>query len=223
MFIWVLVLCLICSVAFAGFATWLSTTRGNTVKETMEARHLSDEDALKLALGKLNIATTLPIVALYLIALAMGVGLPGFIWWENARNADFITVNGQFDRRPAYPVCIEKDDPYSGTFSWQIPYAEGSQHIVFWSPVYVPVTMKFTLSKEKGTLNVDVVNFGPTSPFREEKSLSTSRTIDLDGHIPLVAASPAAVLSGMPAAASLSPGVSDPKLSKIKPPPGEQM
>ncbi len=223
MFIWVLSLCLFCAIAFAGLATLLSTTRGNTITETMNARHLSDEDAIKIVLGKLSIATTLPIVALYIIALAMGVGLPAFLWWENTRNPAFITVVGDFDKRPAKAILIENGDPYSGSFSWDIPYEDGSKQVTFFSDAYKPVTLNFKLDKQNATLQVDVTNFGSSAETETLPVSISTRIVTLKNPLPLDAASPPPPISSIPSTPSSPPQEISPELSKFGPPPGERM
>jgi hypothetical protein len=87
-FIFVLALCIVCGLGFAAMATWLMTRRGNTIRDIMESSQFKDAKALSVeVMDKLKVSTNVPIVALYVVAGLVAVGLPMYVSSVSASRA----------------------------------------------------------------------------------------------------------------------------------------
>ncbi|HWT82545.1 MAG TPA: hypothetical protein VN648_27485, partial [Candidatus Methylomirabilis sp.] len=91
----VLIPCLVAGVGFAYIAAWLTTKRGNTLADIANAQQLANVEAIRVEiLDKVKVTSNLPIVALYLVAFAVAIGLPAFVVWQAMRDAPVITLSG---------------------------------------------------------------------------------------------------------------------------------
>ena len=89
MFFQLTIACLATGAVLAALACWLTTQRGNTITDVLNAQeHLGAGEALNLAiLDKFRIATSVPVVALYVIAVLCAVALPLMFLYLNRLNS----------------------------------------------------------------------------------------------------------------------------------------
>lgn len=71
-----LAMCLAAGIIFAALAVWLTTRRGNTLRDILASSHADAQDLKVEVAGKFKVATNIPIVALYIVAAFVAVGLP---------------------------------------------------------------------------------------------------------------------------------------------------
>ncbi len=145
-----LALCIICGLSFTGIATWLMTRRGNTIKDILQSSRFKDTKADAKALSleiadKLKVSTNIPIVAMYIVAGLVAVGLPIFISHQQSRTVgDAPVLRGQIkDYRQV--VSLDKGEKVyaspvemivlgDGSFNIPLRTTEGGQVIQFESP-----------------------------------------------------------------------------------------
>jgi len=167
-FITIVVACLICGSVFALLATGLSITKGNRIADIMRAIQVKnpdamrDDNALRLVLGKVTLTTTVPIVALYVVAFLVAFALPAFLWWLGGPPV-FVSLIGHFDPPPSAesPVCVAPTamQPSTGTFIIKLPYINHEpEMLMFESHSYSPKTMVLTFDTFSGTMSVQVPN-----------------------------------------------------------------
>jgi len=205
----VLVLCLACGVLFAYIAAWLTTKRGNTISDVLNAKQLSSETIRVEILDKVKITSNLPIVALYLVAFAVAIGLPAFVSWQLMRDVTFITLSGVIDRAPDRTLCVMPKDMQietSGSFAIPIMYSSGLQTINFEGENYLPVTMRISVNKLRNSLSVEISNAERSVP-KEVVFNPESRTARLEAPIPLALVTGPSI-TAVPNATSRAPQVS---------------
>jgi hypothetical protein len=171
-FIYVLALCIICGLSFAGMATWLMTRRGNTIKDILQSSRFKDAKALSLEVtDKLKVSTNIPIVAMYIVAGLVAVGLPIFISYQQSRTAgDAPVLRGQIkDYRQV--VSLDKGEKVyaspvemivlgDGSFNIPLRTTEGGQVIQFESPTANPLTLTLDVQPREGNIKVSAGSFG---------------------------------------------------------------
>ena len=91
----ILILCLFGGLTIVFLATWLTTTRGNTISEILNSQKFKDAESIKLEIAdKVKISSTIPVVALYIIGAFVAVGLPSMIYWINSKDVTSFTLSG---------------------------------------------------------------------------------------------------------------------------------
>ena len=74
-----------------GLATWLATTRGNTIRDIVESGKLAQAEAIQVEISKvLTLRSNYPIAALYVIGGLVGLALPVYIWSTMPRSLQLV-------------------------------------------------------------------------------------------------------------------------------------
>jgi hypothetical protein len=220
-FIYVLALCIICGLGFAGMATWLMTRRGNTIKDILQSSRFKDAKALSLEVtDKLKVSTNIPIVALYIVAALVAVGLPIYISYQQSHVVgDAPVLRGQIkDYRQV--VSLDKGEKVyaspvemivlgDGSFNIPLRTTEGGQVIQFESPTANPLTLTLDVQPREGNIRVSTGSFGDQQTVQLKgkfanlpKPLLMSR-VSLVREPPTESAQPSAVAKISPEFASL--------------------
>jgi hypothetical protein len=119
------ILLAVVGVLFAVLATWLTTTPGNRIVDTIrEAAKNSNFDikTLQVELGKVKIATVIPIVALYIVSAATVLTPPLYWLWLDTRGT--IQVHGpvQFPHPGAGSITVRNTASVSaGAYDIRVP------------------------------------------------------------------------------------------------------
>lgn len=170
-FNYVLALCIVCGLSFAGMATWLMTRRGNTIKDILQSSRFKDAKALSLEVtDKLKVSTNIPIVALYIVAALVAVGLPMFISYQGSKSVgDAPVLSGRIqDYRQVVSLdkgekvyAMPKEMMVLGGGSFDIPLrtTEGKQVIQFESPTANPLTLSLNVQPREGNIKVSSGSF----------------------------------------------------------------
>jgi len=123
-----LISCLLAGIAFAALAVWLTTRRGNTIQDILSAPQFVNANALKVEIGnKLKLATNIPIVALYLVAAVVAIGLPAYSLYVAHHHYEAWRVIGRIATRvPPKEVSVTLRPPHipvaeDGSFDDEIP------------------------------------------------------------------------------------------------------
>ena len=184
----VLIPCLVAGVGFAYIAAWLTTKRGNTLADIANAQQLANVEAIRVEiLDKVKVTSNLPIVALYLVAFAVAIGLPAFVVWQAMRDAPVITLSGEINRASDTTLCVMPKDMQiepSGSFALPVMYSSALQTINFEGEHFHPLTMRISVNKLKNSLLVEVTNVERFAP-REVSFDWSSRKATLDTPIVL--------------------------------------
>ncbi len=155
------VLSLIVGLGFAWLATWLTTRKGNTIKDVLEADKLKDAEAIRLEIiDQVKISTNIPVVALYIVATIVAIGpiallliIPLLQTYED----DSLTLAGQiasYDSAKKIYVTYEKAGITSGgAFTLPITATKKTEMITFESQHINPMTLRITL-QEPYTLQI---------------------------------------------------------------------
>ena len=202
----VLLPCLLGGVVFAYIAAWLTTKRGNTLADIANAKPLTNSEAIKVEiLDKVKITSNLPIVALYLVAFAVAIGLPAFVSWQVMRDIPVITLSGNIDHAPDKTLCVMAKGMQietSGSFALPVMYSAELQTINFEGERYHPLTMRISVNKLKGSLSVEITNVQRLVPTEVVFDWA-SRTAHLGTPIVLTPMTipPAPTMSNTPSAA----------------------
>ena len=171
-FIWVLALCIFCGLSFAGLATWLMTRRGNTIKDILQSSQFKDAQALSLEIkDKIKISSNIPIVALYIVAALVAVGLPTYLSYQLAQpTADVSVLVGRIKdyRQVVNPAQGEKVYAFfpemsvrgDGSFDIPLRSTEGVQNVVFEAPNANPITLNLVVRPREGSVKVNFESFG---------------------------------------------------------------
>lgn len=152
-FYFLVIVCLLCGLGFALLAVWLSTTRGNTIAETLEAEsHLPAGQALEVAImNKLKIATFVPVVALFVVAAFAGVFLPAYFLYLSSRAPEFELI-GSFDGHPTQLSVREEPNWHrvGDGFEMSVPAYRSVQDVLI-DPGdgYGPITLTLEISKTR--------------------------------------------------------------------------
>jgi len=154
----VLIPCIVLGAFLAYLATWLTTTRGNTISDILKAQPLKDAEAIRLEiLDKVKISSTVPLVALYIVAFFATSALPGLVFWQMSRDMDVITLSGSVKTDSNGTICVTSTDmevESSGSFRVPIRYSVQPLTVNFQSDDYAPVSMTIDVEKWKPALRV---------------------------------------------------------------------
>jgi hypothetical protein len=187
-FIGVLISCLAGGVVFAGIAAWLTTKKGNTISDVLNSQHFENAEAIKIEiLDKIKLRSTIPIVALYVIAGFIAIGLPAYIIYANKKSDLSITLHGtvlgKVRNKNVDIVPAEMRVEDSGWFNIPLMYRSGSQTVNFQSPYYEPLTLSVTINKEDDSITVSFSN----EKLKEEKiKLDAARSAQIQQKMPLI-------------------------------------
>lgn len=170
-FISVLALCLVCGLTFAGMATWLMSRRGNTIKDILGSSQFKDAKALSLEVtDKLKVSTNIPIVALYLVAALVAVGLPAYLSYvQSQATGDAPVLKGQIENyqqlvaldkgEKIYASPVEMSVTGDGRFNIPLRTTEGAQNILFESPTANSLTLALEVRPSQGKIKVSAGSF----------------------------------------------------------------
>jgi len=151
---------------FGALAVWLTMSKGNTISDIVNSPNLKDANAIKVEISeKLKIASNIPVVAMFLIAAFVSVGVPGYMIYVASREC-VTTLTGQIenytaliDRGKGQQVWAYPDRMRitpSGAFEIPLSRTEGNQDIVFESPnVISPITLRLQVNSLKKKVAVD--------------------------------------------------------------------
>ena len=171
-FVSVLALCIFCGLSFAGLATWLMTRRGNTIKDILESSHFKDAEALSIEIkDKIKISSNIPIVALFIVAALVAVGLPMFLSYQQAQPPvsaallvghikDYLQVVNPSQGEKVYAFFPEMSVRGDGSFDIPLRTTEGVQNILFESPTANPVTLTLVVRPREGKIEISAQSFG---------------------------------------------------------------
>jgi len=171
MFIYLLIACLTTGLGFAALATWLMTTKGNTIRDVLAAENLKDANAIQLEImEKIKISSNLPIVGLFMIGALVAIGLPAYnmyaMYHETPREAwtvfgeikDYMQVVDRSKGEKVYVYYPEMGINPDGKFG--IPLPNPVQIVLFESPNTNPLTLRMRLKLLENKLEVFADAFG---------------------------------------------------------------
>lgn len=163
----ILIPCLICGAFFVVVASWLTTRKGNTIRDILESQKFVDAESIKVEiLGKVKLSSTIPIVALYFIAAFVAIALPAFVHWKMMSDVTVITLSGKIeveDDEKVYPTLQDASILPDGAFKIPIIYSDDkTQGIIFEGQNCLPISLLVTLNKAKGALLVSKSGLEPT-------------------------------------------------------------
>lgn len=183
----ILISCLLGGTAFAAIAAWLTTKRGNTISDVLNSQHLKDAEAIKIEiLDKIKIRSTIPIVALYVIACTVAIALPAYVIYMTKKSDQTITLQGTvLGKKPNRNVDIVPSNmtvAESGWFNIPLMDRTGYQTVNFQSQHYEPLTLNVKVNKEDDTITVSFSNL----QLKEESiKLDSTRSAQIQQHPPL--------------------------------------
>ncbi len=167
-------------VIFAALAVWLTTTRGNTISDILKSGDLKDVESIRIEiLDKVKLSSAIPIVALYVVAAVVAVGVPLFVYWSSHRDGSRVfflsgsvqpaggrTASDVFLRSPDSVVNVE--NPF---FSLPIVFETNKPVLLtLWGPDYEPVPMQVVYDSVAETLRVQFLERGESVPVRERRA-----------------------------------------------------
>ena len=212
-FISVLALCLVCGLTFAGMATWLMSRRGNTIKDILGSSQFKDAKALSLEVtDKLKVSTNIPIVALYLVAALVAVGLPIYLSYVQSHDSgDAPVLSGQIENylqlvaldkgEKIYATPVEMSVLGDGRFNIPLRTTEGRQNILFESPTANSLTLTLEVRPSQGKVKVSAGSFADQTIPIEGKFASLPKPLLMSRVNPAKDTWPAAGTQPSPAAA----------------------
>jgi hypothetical protein len=154
----ILILCLFGGLTIVFLATWLTTTRGNTISEILNSQKFKDAESIRLEIAdKVKISSTIPVVALYIIGAFVAVGLPSMIYWVNSRDVTSFTLSGNVIKDQHKRVFMRPKDmsiEESGHFDIPVYVSKRTQTINIESDDYAPLTMSVEIDKNNNVLRV---------------------------------------------------------------------
>lgn len=174
-FLPIIILCVISGVAFASLATWLSTTKGNTMRDILRSDKLKDLEPLRVELlNSVKLSSGMPIVALYVVAFACAFALPAFIVWTSHEEPIHVTGNIRTEAVPlrerAIVVPLSNVLTPDGSFKVPLLHSHEVQMFTVQAANFQPVTFSVTLDLLRGKATV------------ESASLNWAmRAVDFDG------------------------------------------
>ncbi len=118
-------LCVLAGVLFAAIAAWLTTQRGNTIQDILNSKNANAESLKVEIADKFKLATTIPIVALYIVALVVAVG--PIVYWIRVETGRYETyrVTGKVVEPPPNLYVMVRPPTLSfdkdGSFTADIP------------------------------------------------------------------------------------------------------
>jgi hypothetical protein len=168
----VLIYCLVCGVAFAALATWLTTRKGNTISDILKAKGLDGGQAEAISLeimDKFKLRSSIPVVGLYTIGALVASAVPLYVAWgtvkeEQATNE--IRLHGTLIAEPnpdpsselpfrnlrfEYPHPI---DQKTGVFDIFVPYVESPEPIDVTGGRFQPFAVQVTIDKQKNSVKI---------------------------------------------------------------------
>lgn len=158
--VWVLIPCLVCGVFFAFIAAWLTTKKGNTISDILNSQKMADAEAIKLEiLDKIKLTSTVPIVALFVVAIIVAIGLPALLCMLMLKDVNTITLTGFLKKERSAMVCVapkEMEVGPSGDFVVPLVYTNGVQTINIEGENYEPITLRVTIDKLRNLLQVEI-------------------------------------------------------------------
>ena len=158
--LWILLPCLLFGLAFAGLAVWLTTRKGNTIKDVLHAGKLRDAEAIRLEIvEQVKISTNLPIVALYIMSVIVAIGLPVLINVLSYLQSDeTVALAGQIEdyqrEKRIYVTYETANITADGSFTLPIRNTLESQQITFESEHIDPLTLTIELKRIKNALQI---------------------------------------------------------------------
>lgn len=194
-----LVASLVAGFGFVWVASWLSTKKGNTMKEILESQRLANAEAIKVeVLNKFKLSSTIPIVALFMTGALVAIGPVCFAMYLYFHQEDStITVRGWLDKysQTINPsggerVYVRLDGMSvsdAGAFVVRLPEPIHAQLINFESPVMQTITLSVVYSRAENELNVSVGGYNDAIVVK-----LVNRTASLEDALPIhrVAAKP---------------------------------
>jgi len=161
-----LLACLLSGIAFAALAAWLTTRKGNTISDLANSQHLQGAEAIKIEiLDKVKLSSNIPIVGLYVVAAAVAVGLPAFVYWAAHREVSAVvflsgSVEGPVPTGSSNVFLRSQDtivNPETRFFSVPIAFTtEQPLVLTLQGPDYHPVGMSVVLDRLADTLKVQL-------------------------------------------------------------------
>jgi hypothetical protein len=166
----ILIMCLFGGLIIVFLATWLTTTRGNTISEILNSQKLKDAEAIRVEIAdKIKISSTIPVVALYLVGASVAIGLPALIYWVDSREVASITLSGNVLKEQRKKVFMRPKDmsiEESGHFDIPVYMSKRTQTINIESEYYAPLTMSVEIDKSN---NLIKVFFSNSTHLKEEE------------------------------------------------------
>jgi hypothetical protein len=170
-FIYLLLACLMAGLGFAALATWLMTTKGNTIRDVLAAENLKDANAIQLEImKKIKISSNLPIVGLFMVGALVAIGLPGYSlhnlynqksgnpWTVFGEIKDYLQVVDRSKGEKVYVYYPEMGISPDGKFG--IPLPNPVQMVLFESPNTNPLTLRMQLNVLENKVEVFADAFG---------------------------------------------------------------
>ena len=156
-------------VAIAGMITWLSTTKGNTMKEILASQKFGDADAIRLEVSNIfKLSSTVPIVGLYIVALLVVVTLPAYYFWQLRRDVNVIYLVGTVDfgginvneAADAYLVAKEMEIEETGAFAIPLAYESGMKLVKIKGRRIAPKSLRLEVDTDANSILVRVIPSG---------------------------------------------------------------
>lgn len=175
-----LLACLLSGVAFAALAAWLTTRKGNTISDLANSQHLQDAEAIKVEiLDKVKLSSNIPIVGLYVVAAAVAVGLPAFVYWAAHREPSTVvffsgSIDGPIPSGSSNVFLRSTDtmvNPETRFFSVPIAFTTGQPLVLtLQGPDYHPVGMSVVLDRLSDTLKVQFQGREDNVPLQDHRA-----------------------------------------------------
>jgi hypothetical protein len=186
----VLILCLACALYCIHKATWLATTRGNTISDIVKSGNFKDLDVQVKVTNLVSFRSNYPIAALWLIALGLAIGLPAYMWSTFPRH---LILTGDINTPDNFDMGILAH--YHVRLA-ESPFDKNGQvHIpVFYSPVpqtftiepdpdqsdYTSFTLQVTLAPTKNAFIItekDTANREASSTYRATVNMTAEDAV----------------------------------------------
>lgn len=155
----ILIPCLVCGIIFAALASWLTTRKGNTIKDVLDSQKFKDAEGIKLEIKKIiSISSSYPIIGMYVIAGIIAIGFPSYAYWTIYHDTQNIILSGNVLKEPNKNVYLVPDNMRiytSGKFKIPLRYRSDLQEVNFESQFYSPLTLSITIDKDKNILFVE--------------------------------------------------------------------
>jgi len=165
------------AVCFAALAVFLLRSKGNTMKDILNSPAYRDKppEALRVEVEKFNrkfhMSTQLPVVALFVIALACALALPAAAMYLNYRRKqqseltgrcprNVLTINSAIanqQREGIFVVYDEFEVKRSGAFQLMLNKDRTQERYQIYSTHYEPVTMTLRYDSSNHTIHARLV------------------------------------------------------------------
>jgi hypothetical protein len=176
-----LLACLLSGVAFAALAAWLTTRKGNTISDVANSQHLEGAEAIKIEImDKVKLSSNIPIVGLYVVAAAVAVGLPAFVYraaYSESSTVVFLSgsVEGPVPSGSSNVFLRSTDtmvNPETRFFSVPIAFTTGQPLVLtLQGPDYHPVGMSVVLDRLADTLKVQFQGREDNVPLQDHRAI----------------------------------------------------